>query len=129
MKLDTRVFSQQAYQGVCQLQDQLDASYHKKASSLVQGLPAYIATWGLHRLSGDAKRFAGRQAEDTNYKSVVYRTFLDKLQEFGQYDFPLDESNLLKLDLRSYSDLNYLALRLAKEWSFWSTAILGEAEE
>jgi hypothetical protein len=129
MKLDTRVFSRQAYQALYQLQTELDPDYHKKASSLVQGLPAYIATWGLHRLSGDANRFAGRQAEDTNYKSVVYQTFLDKLQEFGQYNFPFDESNLLELDLRNYSALNYLALRLAKEWSFWSTAVLGEAEE
>jgi hypothetical protein len=28
-----------------------------------------------------------------------------------------------------YTGLNRLAIELAKEWSFWATTILGEAEE
>ena len=76
MKLDPRQFSQEAYGALESLSQQLDKKYHKKASALVQGLPAYISTWGLHRLSGDAKSFIGKTSEDTKYKGTVYYCFL-----------------------------------------------------
>jgi hypothetical protein len=32
------------------------------------------------------------------------------------------------MELRKYTGLNHLAIQLAKEWSFWAGAVLGEAE-
>lgn len=139
MKLDSRQFSKEAYQGLIALRDgdpasrrnhQLEQRHYKKASGLVQGLPAYISTWGLHRLSGDATKFLKKTAEDTKYKGKVYREFLFRLQTFSQHPFqPDDEGSLINLPLREYTALNHLAIQLAKEWSFWSASILGEAEE
>lgn len=139
MKLDSRRFSQEAYQGLIALRDgdstndrqnQLEEKHYKKASSLVQGLSTYIATWGLHRLSGDAKKFLKGTAEDTKYKGKVYREFLFRLKGFSQQNFDPDhEGSLINLPLREYTSLNHLAIRLAKEWAFWSPSVLGEPEE
>ncbi len=137
MKLDSRKFSQEAYQALTALttkdtQDDcfLDKSYHKKASGLVQGLTAYIATWGLHRLSGDAKKFLNGKAEDTKYKGKVYTKFLKSLQSFSGITFKVDDENsLISMNLREYTALNRLAIELAREWSFWASAVLGEPEE
>jgi hypothetical protein len=136
MKLDSRQFSKEAYEGLIALRDgdlstkrdcKLQPKHHKKASGLVQGLPAYIATWGLHRLVGDAKKFLGGTAEDTKYKGKVYLEFLYRLQESSQVEFqPDQEGSLIELNLREYTALNHLAMKLAKEWSFWSSSILGE---
>ncbi|QLE57413.1 hypothetical protein [Nostoc sp. TCL26-01] len=135
-KLDSRFFSKKAYHALISLRDDEEDRYHisqpywKKASGLVQGLPTYISTWGLHRLSGDASKFLRRTSEDTKYKGNVYRKFLKNLQEISSGEFNLeDESSLINMDLRQYTALNHLAIKLAREWSFWSTAILGEAEE
>lgn len=134
MKLETREFSREAYKGIDEIKQELSPNYHKKASSLIQGLPAYIATWGLHRLSGDASRYRNRTSEDTVYKSTVYSKFLEKLQTFynqdgNRNDCEFSEASLLHMDLRRYTTLNHLALQLAKEWSFWAVAVLGEEGE
>lgn len=129
MKLDSRYFSQQAHEALTSLRDSLRDDERKKASSLVQGLSAYIATWGLHRLAGDRKKFSGKRAEDTTYKGKVYGAFLDSLSNLSPESFdPADEATLLGLQLRKYTALNHLAMRLAKEWSFWAVAVLGEGE-
>lgn len=112
-------------------------SYCEKSSGLVQGLCTYISTWGLHRLSGDAKKFSLGMASDTQYKGRVYGVFLEHLQIFSKEDFVLwsdskdssDERSLVNLPLRQYTALNRLAIQLAKEWSFWATPVLGEAKE
>jgi hypothetical protein len=138
MKLDSRNFSQVAYKALIALRDgdqetkraPLEKKYHRKASGLVQGLPTYISTWGLHRLSGDAKKFSNGKAEDTKYKGKVYKEFLHRLKAFQQIDFdPDDEGSLVNMPLRDYTALNHLAMLLAKEWSFWASAVLGEPEE
>jgi hypothetical protein len=130
MNLDPRKFSQEAHTALTELKANLEDRHHEKASGLVQGLTAYISTWGLHRLSGDMKKFEAGTAEDTRYKGKVYRKFLVKLQAFSGADFDVDrEGTLLHLNLRNYTALNRLAIQLAKEWSFWAPAVLGEAKE
>ena len=139
MKLDSRRFSQEAYRGLIALKDgdtitnrphQIEEPFQKKASSLIQGLSTYISTWGLHRLSGDATKFLKGTAEKTVYKGKVYREFLFRLKEFSGQSFdPENEGTLINMSLREYTALNHLAIQLAKEWSFWSASILGEAEE
>jgi hypothetical protein len=139
MKLDSRKFSQVAYGALIQLKQQLrvtnitpnnpEDKYYKKASGLIQGLPAYISTWGLHRLVGDMKKFENGTGEDTKYKGKVYRRFLTNLREFSGEDFNVDnESTLINMELRQYTALNHLAIQLSKEWSFWTSTVLGEAE-
>jgi hypothetical protein len=172
IKLDSREFSQQAYQSLNVLTISLEQlarevlaqeqeekikknpaaprgeitdqeiqkktqSYCEKSSGLVQGLCTYISTWGLHRLSGDAKKFSLGTASDTQYKGRVYGLFLEHLKIFSQEDFVLwsnsqdssDERSLVNLPLRRYTALNRLAIQLAKEWSFWAASVLGEAKE
>jgi hypothetical protein len=130
MKLDARKFSQEAHSSLVEIKAELGANYHKKASGLVQGLSTYISTWGLHRLSGDMKKFEAGNAEDTLYKGRVYRKFLTKIQAFSGANFNVDnEGTLINMPLREYTALNHLAIKLAKEWSFWSSAVLGEAEQ
>ncbi|NER08123.1 MAG: hypothetical protein F6K17_39065 [Okeania sp. SIO3C4] len=108
----------------------LEEEYRKKASALVQGLTAYISTWGLHRLSGDAEKFLQRESEDTKYKGRVYLKFLESLKSFSKMDFDVDdEGSLIHLPLRQYTALNRLAIKLAKEWAFWAPSVLGEAED
>ena len=160
MKLDSRQFSKEAYEGLTALSGELTAlanewtkkwvekqsskpsakfvedkakekaeEYQKKASGLVQGLPTYISTWGLHRLSGDATKFLKGTAEDTKYKGKVYQKFLCRLKEFSHHDFQPDQAgSLIHLPLPDYTALNHLAIQLAKEWSFWAASVLGEAE-
>ena len=135
MKLDSRKFSKAAYSAISQMvtgegePEYLQPNYRKKASGLIQGLPAYISTWGLHRLSGDAKKFLAGSAEDTKYKGKVYQKFLKSLKAFSGNDFDVENpGSLIHLPLREYTGLNRLAIELAKEWSFWAPSILGEAD-
>lgn len=134
MRLDQRYFSQRAYSKISELRDQIrDPGNYDRASNLIQGLGIYISTWGLHRLIGDAKKF-GRpdNVEDTNYKAIVYTQFLDALQDLSQADFDITDPNSLigspdgksGLQSREYIALNHLAMRLAREWSFWAPTIL-----
>ncbi|AMW30295.1 MULTISPECIES: hypothetical protein [Arthrospira] len=130
MFLDRRIFSQEAHQALTEIQGKLSPAYHSKASGLIQGLSAYISTWGLHRLAGDAEKFLLGTAEDTTYKGEVYRHFLVRLRAFSDIDFdPTDEGSLIHLPLAKYTALNRLGMQLAKEWSFWAAAVLGEATE
>lgn len=130
MKLDSRKFSQEAHAALTAIENELDNKYHKKASSLIQGLTAYISTWGLHRLSGDAKKFLNGKAEDTKYKGKVYKNFLSSLKSFSGHNFNVDdEGTLINMPLKEYTALNRLAIELAREWSFWASAVLGEPEE
>lgn len=131
MRLDSREFSKEAHTALVHLRDNhLSSAYHKKASGLVQGLSTYISTWGLHRMSGDMKKFLAGRGEDTTYKGEVYKQFLERLKKYSGNDFNVeDEGSLIYLDLRTYTALNRLAIQLAKEWSFWAVAVLGEAEE
>lgn len=129
MKLDSREFSQVTYKALESLRKELKEDYYKRASGLIQGLPAYISTWGLHRLSGDMKKFEIGKGEDTKYKGKVYRQFLQSLNEFSPVKFDVEkESDLINMELRKYTALNHLAIQFAKEWSFWVGAVLGEAE-
>jgi hypothetical protein len=92
-------------------------------------LSAYISTWGLHRLSGDAQKFLAGTAEDTRYKGKVYQKFLKSLKAFSDRHFEVENAgSLIHLPLREYTALNRLAIELAKEWSFWAPSILGEAD-
>lgn len=129
LKLDTRDFSRSAYDGLEAVQKAVENTNHKKASSIVQGLPSYISTWGLHRLAGDGAKYIGK-SEDTKYKGVVYQEFLKTLQKLTGIGFAYDKpKTLMEMQLHEYTGLNRLAIELAREWSFWSVTILGEAED
>ena len=133
LKLDTRDFSRSAYQGLEAVKKAVNATNHKKASGIVQSLPSYISTWGLHRLAGDGKKYSESKSEDTRYKGQVYQEFLRTLQKVTGIAFdPVDPRTFMEpslMDIKVYTGLNRLAIESAKEWSFWATPILGEAEE
>ena len=131
LKLDTRDFSRSAYEGLERVKQKINSKNYQKASAIVQGLPSYISTWGLHRLSGDGKKYSESKSEDTRYKGQVYQEFLSTLQGITKITFaPNDPSTLIQMkDLQTYTGLNRLAIELAREWSFWAATILGEAEE
>jgi len=130
LKLDTRNFSASAYTGLEKVKQAVDQRNHKKATAIVQGLPSYISTWGLHRLAGDGIKYTQAKSEDTKYKGQVYQEFLKTLKDLSKVAF--DHTNpktLIGMDLTVYTGLNRLAIELAREWSFWAPTILGEAED
>lgn len=128
LHLDTRDFSKAAYNGLEKVKQNIKPEYHKNASSLVQSLPSYVSTWGLSRLAGDRKKFL--ESKDTKYKGEVYDEFLKTLQTLTKVGFSVeDPGTLINMDLRLYTGLNRLAIELAREWSFWAVAILGEGEQ
>ena len=130
LKIDTRDFSKSAYAGLEEVKQQVKSQNHKKATGIVQSLPAYISTWGLHRLAGDGIKYVGAKSDDTKYKGQVYQGFLQRLQTVSQINFVYsDPKTLMRLDIHTYAGLNRLAIELAREWSFWAPTILGEAEE
>ena len=129
LKIDTRDFSRYAYEGLEEVKKQVKSQNHKKASGIIQSLPSYISTWGLHRLAGDGLNFRAK-SDDTKYKGQVYQSFLQRLQAMSQINFVYSEpKTLMDLDIHTYAGLNRLAIELAREWSFWAPTILGEAEE
>lgn len=130
LKIDTRDFSASAYAGLEKVKNTLDPDYYTKASGIVQSLPSYISTWGLHRLAGDGVKYIKAKSDETKYKGQVYQEFLKKLQSVSQIAFTYsDPKTLMRLDIKTYSGLNRLAIELAREWSFWAATILGEAED
>ncbi|NER34254.1 MAG: hypothetical protein F6J93_09480 [Oscillatoria sp. SIO1A7] len=132
MLIDSRDFSRQAYKSLAELKKKtIQGSDLGKASSLVQSLPAYISTWGLHRLCGDNIKYAGEsRSKETRYKSQVYERFLSDLKAESQVRFePNDPETLFDKDIRAYAGLNRLAIQMAREWSFWAVPVLGKAEE
>jgi hypothetical protein len=130
LKLDTRYFSRSAYIGLESVKQAVTSKNHKKASAIVQGLPSYISTWGLHRLAGDGVKYTQTRSDDTQYKGQVYQLFLTTLQNVSQVAFdPCNPKTLMGMDLMNYTGLNRLSIELAREWSFWAATILGEAEE
>ena len=130
MKLDTRDFSRSAYEGLEQVKKIVGTKNHKKACAVVQGLPSYISTWGLHRLAGDGVKYCEAMSEETKDKGKVYQEFLKTLQTLTKVAFaPKEPSTLIGMNLQNYTGLNRLAIELAREWSFWAVTILGEAEE
>jgi len=119
LKLDKRDFSKSAYQGLERIKGSINPKNHKKASSVVQSLPSYISTWGLHRLAGDANKYLKAKSDDTKYKGEVYSEFLKTLQDLSKVAFaPNDPSTLIGMHLSAYTGLNRLAIDLSREWSF-----------
>lgn len=130
LKLDPRDFSKSAYNGLGEAAKVINSQYHKKASSIVQSLPAYISSWGLSRLAGDAKKYSEAKSDETKYKGQVYLVFLKTLQSLTKVAFaPTEPATLINMPLSTYAGLNRLAIELAREWSFWAVTILGEAED
>lgn len=130
LKLDTRNFSASAYTGLEKVKQDVNQKNHKKATAIVQGLPSYISTWGLHRLAGDGIKYTQAKSEDTQYKGQVYQEFLKTLKDLSKVAFDhTDPKTLIRMDLTVYTGLNRLAIELAREWSFWAPTILGEAED
>ena len=111
LKLDTRDFSKSAYNGLLEVKKVVENRNHKKASSVVQSLPSYISTWGLHRLSGDAAKYLFAKSDDTKYKGHVYNEFLKTLRGLTKVPFvPNDPSSLIGMSLQSYTGLIDLEL-------------------
>jgi hypothetical protein len=125
LKLDTRDFSLSAYTGLELVKQAVqEASDREKASGIVQSLPSYISSWGLHRLAGDGIKY------NDCYKGIVYQTFLITLQNLTRVEFEYeDPKSLIEMRIHEYTGLNRLAIELAREWSFWSVTILGEAKD
>ena len=133
LNLDTRDFSLHAYTGLEEVKKKIKPELYGKTSSIVQSLPSYISTWGLHGLAGDGVKFRKKDSKDSNstqYKGQAYQEFLKTLKKLSKVAFDHTEpKTLIGMDLTVYTGLNRLAIELAREWSFWAPTILGEAEE
>ncbi|WP_019498644.1 hypothetical protein [Pseudanabaena sp. PCC 6802] len=128
LKLDTRDFSKSAFCGLQEVLKKVGSNSDdrkKAASTAVQGLPAYISAWGLHRLAGDGMKYKDEP------RGKAYQQFLLTLKELSGIDKDLTNPNTLfsQLEFREYTGLNRLAIQLAREWAFWAVPVLGQGEE
>ncbi|WP_071455686.1 hypothetical protein [Gloeomargarita lithophora] len=116
MTFDPRTLGTPVYEKLNTLKtDTTDQAKLKKQKSMAQELYTYLSTWGLMRL----------KAEETILKDGredPVKKFFECLKEIsGKEDLSLDALKTLNAD--EYLGLTGLGLEIAREFSFWVSAI------
>jgi hypothetical protein len=113
---DPRSLATPVYERLCKLRNETtDQARLQKQRSMAQEIYTYLSTWGLMRL----------KAEETILKDGredPVKKFFECLQEIsGLTDLSLEHLKNLSAD--EYMGLTGLALEIAREFSFWVSAI------
>jgi len=116
MIFDPRSLATPVYERLNQLRNETtNQARLQKQRSMAQEIYTYLSTWGLMRL----------KAEETILKDGredPVKKFFECLQEItGQPDLSLDYLRNLSAD--EYLGLTGIALAIAREFSFWTSAI------
>lgn len=116
MTFDPRTLGTPVYNHMSELKkDTTDPAKLKKQKSMAQELYTYLSTWGLMRLK--AEEIILKDGREDPVKK-----FFECLEEIsGQPDLTLN--SLKKLDPDEYLGLTGLGLEIAREFSFWVSAI------
>ncbi len=119
---DPRSIATPVYERLSELRNTTtDQAKLKKQKSMAQEIYTYLSTWGLMRL----------KAEETILKDGredPIKKFFECLEELsGKSNLSLD--NLKNLSPDEYLGLTGLALEIAREFSFWVSAIYRDVEE
>jgi len=102
-----------------------DVNKLKKQKSMAQELYTYLSTWGLMRLKAEELILTkedkdGRDISDGREASV--KAFFACLAKISRNN-NLSLDDLKKLDADEYLGLTGLGLEIAREFSFWVSAI------
>ncbi|QEP99996.1 hypothetical protein FFX45_00475 [Thermosynechococcus sp. CL-1] len=121
MAFDPRTMAQPVYEALSQLRNDTkdDTRLGEQKSQAVE-LYTYLATWGLMRLKAE------EAALSQEGKKEVVKAFFRVLEETADVQNLANGKGLetLKnLDTESYLGLTGLGLQIAREFSFWTTAL------
>ncbi|WJI24185.1 hypothetical protein RHP47_00465 [Thermosynechococcus sp. QKsg1] len=121
MAFDPRTMAQPVYKALSELRHRTadDTRLREQKSQAVE-LYTYLATWGLMRLKAE------EAALSQEGKKEVVKAFFRALEETAHVKNLADDKGLetLKnLDTESYLGLTGLGLQIAREFSFWTTAL------
>lgn len=116
MTFDPRTLGTPVYEKLNALQARTnDEARQRKQKSMAQELYTYLSTWGLMRL----------KAEETilrDGREDPVRVFFECLEEISERQ-NLDLNTLKNLNADEYLGLTGLGLEIAREFSFWVSAI------
>lgn len=126
MAFDPRTMAQPVYKALKELRDKTaDKTKRQEQKSQAVELYTYLATWGLMRLKAE------EAALSQDGKKDVVKAFFRVLEKTaGVGDLANDKGldTLKNLDTESYLGLTGLGLQIAREFSFWTTALYVEKE-
>ncbi|MCT7973445.1 hypothetical protein [Laspinema olomoucense] len=124
MTFDPRTITTPVYEALSELRKQTqDDTRLKQQKSQAVELYTYLSTWGMMRLKAE------EQALNQEGKREVVRKYFDCLQNLaslpnGNTLADVQGLNTLKnLNTDEYLGLTGLGLALAREFSFWATAV------
>jgi hypothetical protein len=122
MIFDPRSLANPVYDRLSQLRNRTrDQARLRKQKSMAQEIYTYLSTWGLMRLKAEETILGDGREEPV-------QVFFECLQEIaGQPELSLD--NLKNLSADDYLGLTSIALAIAREFSFWVSAIYHGVEE
>ncbi len=127
MAFDPRTMAQPVYTALRKLRDTTtDQSRLREQKSQAVELYTYLATWGLMRLKAEEK------ALSQEGKKQVVKDFFRTLEETsGIANLANDKGldTLKGLETDAYLGLAGLGLQLAREFSFWTTALYADIKE
>ncbi|MCI3281175.1 hypothetical protein L5470_09345 [Synechococcus sp. PCC 6717] len=134
MAFDPRTIAKPVYQALSEIHskaqddNRLKEQRLKEQKSQAAELYTYLATWGLMRLKAEEKALKQEGKKD------VVKAFFAVLESISGNKNLANEKGLdtLKnLDTEEYLGLTGLGLQIAREFSFWTTALyagIGEAD-
>lgn len=127
MSYDPRALSIPVYQTLKGLRKKAEPNKErlKEQKNQAVELYTYLATWGLLRLKAEEKapgKEGHKQVVEGFFATLADLAHLPDLPKDGGLDY------LIGLDASHYLGLTGIALEVAKEFSFWATAVYGDVE-
>lgn len=121
---DPRAISTPVYKALTELRGDRtkDDPLLKQQKGQAVELYTYLATWGLLRLKAEEKAIS----KEKPGKKKVVEAYFDCLQKLsGQQGIQGEDGlgRLSQLDVEDYLGLTGLGLTVAREFSFWATAV------
>ncbi len=133
MAFDPRTMAQPVYTALRKLRDTTtDQSRLREQKSQAVELYTYLATWGLMRLKAEEKALSQEGKKQQEGKKEVIKDFFRTLEETsGIANLANDKGldTLKGLETDAYLGLTGLGLQLAREFSFWTTALYADIKE
>jgi hypothetical protein len=122
MPFDPRTIGTPVYEVLSELRSQpkQDDSRLKEQKNQAVELYTYLSTWGLMRLKAEEQALS-----QEGKKQVVKKYFqcLEKLSDIADLSNDRGLETLKKLTTDEYLGLTGLGLEIAREFSFWATAV------
>ncbi|MFN4271145.1 MAG: hypothetical protein ACK4HN_11850 [Thermosynechococcus sp.] len=124
MAFDPRTMAQPVYEALNELRQKTgdDTQLREQKSQAVE-LYTYLATWGLMRLKAEEAALSQEGKKDV--VEAFFRV-LEKIAHVENLANAKGLDTLKDLDTESYLGLTGLGLQIAREFSFWTTALYAD---